>query len=118
MALESVRGLVLHSALIDSSAIIACSSAHFRYTESERDTIGNYTMTLSPDQLHALEGGQPVLLTVMGTPCIVVRQDVYERTVSSSGEETPRDSYAAVLKALDACDEDTEQYLAYLNETR
>jgi len=72
-------------------------------------------MTFSAEQWHAIEVGQPVALTIMGTRCVVIRQDVYERSASVI-EPSPRQSYAAVLRALDECDESPEQYLEYLNE--
>ena len=72
-------------------------------------------MTITTQQLQALEDGQVVELTIAGTRYVIVRQDVYER-VNAIVETRPRQTYAAVLKALDNSDESPEQYLEYLNE--
>jgi hypothetical protein len=72
-------------------------------------------MTLTTQQLQAIEDGRPVELTIQGTHCVVLRQDVYER-VKLIVEPSPREMYPAVIKALDKFDESPEQYLEYLNE--
>lgn len=37
-------------------------------------------MTLTPEQLRAIQSGQPVSVTVDQTECVVVRKDVFQRT--------------------------------------
>jgi hypothetical protein len=77
-------------------------------------------MTLSAQQLQAIEHGEAIELTIDGTHCVVLRQDVYQRDVipriASSEDTSPRGTYPAVLKALDRFDEAPEQYLEYLDE--
>jgi len=72
-------------------------------------------MTLSAEQLQAIEAGEAIELTIDGTRCVVVRHDVYDR-VKRVIEPSPRETYPAVLKALDKFDESPEQYLEYLND--
>ena len=72
-------------------------------------------MTFSTQQLQAIANGEAVELTIKGTPCVVLRKDVYAR-VKSVIEPSPREMYPAVLKVLDQVDESPEQYLEYLNE--
>ncbi|MEX2172383.1 MAG: hypothetical protein WD851_23890 [Pirellulales bacterium] len=72
-------------------------------------------MTLSAEQLQAISEGEAVELTIKGTHCVVLRHDLYER-VKRVIEPSPRDTYPAVLKALDKFDETPEQYLEYLND--
>ena len=72
-------------------------------------------MILTAQQLQAIDNGETIEVTIGSTPCVVVRQDVYQRT-SPFAEPGPRETYPAVLKALDSCDVAPEQYLEYLNE--
>lgn len=72
-------------------------------------------MVLSAQQLQAIEQGEAVELTLDGTRCVVVRKDVYQ-TVASAAEPNARETYPAVLKALDQFDESPDQYLEYLDE--
>ena len=72
-------------------------------------------MTLSAEQLQAIEAGEAITLTIDGTHCVVLRQDIFERAQLAI-EPSPRQSYPAVLKVLDELDESPEQYLEYLNE--
>ena len=72
-------------------------------------------MTLTTQQLQAISAGEAIELTIEGTPCVVLRHDVYER-VKLAIEPSPRESYPAVLKVLDAFDESPEQYLEYLSD--
>lgn len=73
-------------------------------------------MTLTQEQRNAIDRGQPVPIVVDGTPCVLVREDVFEQSLHE--DSGPRSAYAAVLKALDRDDENTDQYLEYLNESR
>ena len=76
-------------------------------------------MTLSAQQLRAIERGEAIELTIEGTRCIVLRQDIYQRDVvlqASSQNTSTRGIYPAVVKALDRFDESPEQYLEYMNE--
>lgn len=77
-------------------------------------------MTLSAQQLQAIAHGETIELTIDGTHCVVVRQDVYERGLGqqalSPPAASPRELYPAVLKALAPFDESPEQYLEYLDE--
>ncbi len=41
-------------------------------------------MNLSPQQIEDLEKGEPVRILIGETPCVVVRQDVYEEEVDDS----------------------------------
>jgi hypothetical protein len=70
-------------------------------------------MTLTTEQRRALEKGESVALDIDGTPCIVIRKDVYDEERTGDG---PRTFYPAVLNALDRDDESPEQYLEYLDE--
>ena len=72
-------------------------------------------MTLSAQQLQAIEHGETIEFTIEGTHCVVLRQDVYQRATSPA-ESSPRETYSSVLKALDQFDEFPEQYLEYLDE--
>lgn len=72
-------------------------------------------MTLTAQQLQAIEHGKTIEIMIEGTHCVVLRQDVYQRA-GSSVEPGPRETYPAVLKALDSFDEAPQQYLEYLNE--
>ena len=72
-------------------------------------------MTLTTDQWQAIVAGQAVELTIQGTRCVVIRQDLYE-SAASNGNPSPRETYPAVLKVLDQSDVSPEQYLEYLND--
>lgn len=72
-------------------------------------------MTLTNEQRTALENGESIPLVVDGTPCVLLRRDVYEE-VRRTIEPSPRETYPAVLKALDRDDVAPDQYLEYLNE--
>ena len=41
-------------------------------------------MILSPQQIEDLEKGEPVRILIGETPCVVVREDVYEEEVDYS----------------------------------
>jgi hypothetical protein len=70
-------------------------------------------MTLSAQQLQAIEQGKTIELTIAGTHCVLLRQDVYQRDVYQQGaspqESSPREMYPAVVKAIDQFDESPEQ---------
>ena len=75
-------------------------------------------MTLSAQQLQAIEQGETIELTIEGTHCVLLRQDVYQRDICQQGpspeESSPRQMYPAVLRAIEQFDESPEQYLEYL----
>lgn len=54
-------------------------------------------MELSHEQQVALEHGEAVPVIIGHTPCIVVRQDIFEQSRDSS----PADWYAAIEQVLD-----------------
>jgi hypothetical protein len=79
------------------------------------------SMNLTAEQVESIKEGDPVRLTPdeVGTACVVLRADVYDRVkslIDSDVEFRPRETYPAVLNALDAYDESPEQYLEYLHE--
>jgi hypothetical protein len=76
-------------------------------------------MTLTAEQAAAVKDGEPVQVTPpeIGTPCVLVRADVFNRVrtlIDPETEFSPRETYPAVLKALDQWDESPDQYLEYL----
>ena len=71
-------------------------------------------MNLTSEQQQAIAEGVPVPVIVNQTECILVRKDVFERI---HDEFDPRLTYAAVLKAWDADDEDPAQYREYLRDS-
>ena len=70
-------------------------------------------MNLNQELERALLAGEPVEVEIAGTACVILSTQTYRRI--TEGELTPRDTYAAVLKAIDADDENPDQYLEYLN---
>jgi hypothetical protein len=73
-------------------------------------------MILSSDQLQSLELGESILIKIDNKECVVVPKDVFER-MQETFVATPRETYAAVLQAIDTDEDDTDQYLDYLNES-
>ncbi len=74
-------------------------------------------MILSADQLRALGEGEPIPVTIEETECIVMHREVFDRLKNLLDDDMkPRDTYAAILKAIDSHDEDPEQYLEYLKD--
>ncbi|HUQ68151.1 MAG TPA: hypothetical protein VM165_01435 [Planctomycetaceae bacterium] len=78
-------------------------------------------MTLTSEQAAAVKDGEPIRVTPpeVGADCVLVRADVYDRVrslVETGGDFQPRETYPAVLKALDQIDESPEQYLEYLSQ--
>jgi hypothetical protein len=61
-----------------------------------------------------------VPVDVDGRDCVVLRREIYDRVKRvldyDSGDYSPRETYAAVLKAWDQDDENPEQYLEYLRD--
>ena len=78
-------------------------------------------MTLTSEQAAAVKDGEPVRVNPpeVGTPCVLVRADVFDRVrtlIDGDADLRPRDTYPAVLKALDQWDESPDQYLEYLHD--
>ncbi len=78
-------------------------------------------MVLTVAEIDALKRGTavPCTLEEAGTPCVLVRADVFEtlkQQAEGFADLRPRETYAAVLRALDAVDEHPDQYLEYLND--
>lgn len=73
-------------------------------------------MEITKEQLQAAEQGEPVRLQTDDVELVVVRADVFDGLAGVL--DHPRETYSAVLKALDQADEDPGQYLEYLNESR
>lgn len=75
-------------------------------------------MSLTIDQTQSLDAGRAVGIDVDGRDCIVILRTVYDRVrcvlEEQHDEESPRATYAAVLKAWDQDDENPQQYLEYL----
>lgn len=46
-------------------------------------------MTLTPQQSHLLSSGAAVPLTIDGTPCVLLRQDVFERQSALEYDSSP-----------------------------
>jgi hypothetical protein len=55
-----------------------------------------------------------VPIVINQTECVLVRKDIFERL---QGDFDPRSTYAAVLKAWDADDDDPQQYQEYLRDS-
>lgn len=75
-------------------------------------------MTLTAEQRQAIQRGEAVPVTIDGNRCVIVREEALLETTQREDEESPRSRYAAVLKAIDSDDENTDQYLEYLNDPR
>jgi hypothetical protein len=77
-------------------------------------------MNITPEQKHALDSGEAINVTVDGLPCVVLPQEKYDRVQQLiEGDDRdfdPREMYPLILKALDADDENPEQYLEYLDD--
>ncbi|MDB5385833.1 MAG: hypothetical protein JWM11_1479 [Planctomycetaceae bacterium] len=76
-------------------------------------------MNLTIEQIEAVKDGELVRIadSEIGFDCVVLRADVYERVKTRAADcSDPRETYAAVLKVLDANDESTDQYLEYLDD--
>ena len=77
-------------------------------------------MILSADQLKALGQGEPIPVRIEDKECVVVQKDVFDRLqglMYDASDLLPREAYAVVLQAIDADDEDTDQYLDYLKDS-
>lgn len=74
-------------------------------------------MLLSADQLKALGQGEPVPITIDNHEFVVVKKDVFDKLRLDS-ESTNVEGYVAVLSAIDQDDENIDQYLDYLDESR
>jgi hypothetical protein len=70
-------------------------------------------MDLTSEQQLAIQNGALVPILIGQAECIIVRKDVYEKSVA---DVDPRSMYAAVLKAWDADDENPSQYEEYLRD--
>lgn len=73
-------------------------------------------MNISDMQIEAAKRGETIRLTADDVEIVMVRADIFDQRGSTS--DNPRATYAAILKAIDEQDEDTEQYLEYLDEAR
>jgi len=65
-------------------------------------------MTLTPEQLRAIQSGQPVSVTVDQTDCVVVRKDVFQkiRQVAYDDSDWSDDELEAVAaQTFDALDD-------------
>lgn len=72
-------------------------------------------MTLSADQLKALQSGSLVPLTLDGTDCVALHKDLYDKVkglIYDDSEMDPRETYPAVLSAWDQ-DNNTDNYANY-----
>ena len=58
-------------------------------------------MTLTNEQRNAVGMGEPVIVEIDGAPCVVIRQDVYEkaRKIIDFSEMPPEEAYAAIEEA-------------------
>jgi hypothetical protein len=77
-------------------------------------------MILSADQLKALGQGEPIPVRIDDKDCVVVQKDVFDRLKGLLYDDTewiPRKAYPSILLAIDADDEDTDQYLDYLKDS-
>ena len=70
-------------------------------------------MELTYEQQLAIQNGALVPILIGKAECVIVRKDVYEKSVADAD---PRSTYAAVLKAWDADDENPSQYEEYLRD--
>ncbi|MDZ4685739.1 MAG: hypothetical protein SH850_11790 [Planctomycetaceae bacterium] len=78
-------------------------------------------MILTTEQAAAVKDGEPVRVTPpeIGAPCVLVRADVFDRVrtlIDADADFRPRETYPAVLKALDQWDQSPDQYLEYLHD--
>lgn len=53
------------------------------------------------EQRAAVKGGEAIRVEIDGTPCVVVREDVFDRTRQVPDDPAPRAHYAATLAAWD-----------------
>ncbi len=70
-------------------------------------------MELTHEQQQAIQLGATVPLVVANTECVILRKDIYEKSLA---EADPRSCYSAVLRAWDADDENPSQYEEYLRD--
>ena len=82
--------------------------------DADNEMMNAPLVTLTKEQCDAVNRGETVNLQIDCTPCVLVRQDVYEGARQNA--DSPREAYPAVLRALDLDDDSPEQYLEYLNE--
>ena len=78
-------------------------------------------MNLTIQQIADVKDGNPVKVmdSEIGVDCVVLRADLYERVkglFENESDFSPREAYPATLKALDAQELSTDQYLEYLND--
>jgi len=55
-------------------------------------------MQLSMEQIEAIDAGDAVPISVDDTPCVVVRQDIYERLLPQSGSEIPPEAVGGLVR--------------------
>jgi hypothetical protein len=68
---------------------------------------------INSDQIRAAEQGATIRVQA-GVELVLIRADYYDQLLANADDPTP--TYPAILEAL--ADEDPDQYLEYLNETR
>lgn len=71
-------------------------------------------MNLTKDQEQAIRSGQPVEVELAGTTCVILPKEAYCELLEV--DHSVRETYRAVLKAIDASDENPDQYLEYLKD--
>jgi hypothetical protein len=74
-------------------------------------------MNLTQEQIQQIEGGAAVSIAIEGTPCVVVRQDVYDRVKNVLDEsldaDTVYDLIESVMAEDDLHDPGLESYQKY-----
>lgn len=73
-------------------------------------------MNITREQILAAEQGEPVRIQTPDAELVVLRADLYDKLTNQN--TSPRETYASVLQALDQDDDNPDQYLEYLDETR
>jgi hypothetical protein len=76
--------------------------------------LGAESMNLTQDQEKAIQAGQAIEVEVAGTPCVILPKQTYREMLEA--EVSIRETYGAVLNAIDQDDESPEQYLEYLKD--
>lgn len=71
-------------------------------------------MNLTKEQEKAIQSGQPIELELAGTTCVILPKETYCELLDM--DLSVRETYATVLKAIDADDENPDQYLEYLKD--
>ena len=64
-------------------------------------------MTLSPEQLRAIQTGQPVLVTIDQTECVLMRKDIFQKIQQVSYDDSDwsdEELEAVAAQTLDSLD--------------